>query len=720
MKKIAIALLFTLFAILLLGNSATIARVDARVHSPLDPALAELLAAQPAGQTRVIVVLKDQLAPRTIGGRDRAERRRLVVQNLRAHSDRTQANVRALLNARSNQGRARGVTPLWVLNAIALTADNAVIAELARLPEVSRIIADATIAAPRPMAQTSAAAEPNINLIDAPALWNLGYRGQGVVVANMDTGADYAHPDLAAQWRGGSNSWYDPYGQHPTTPTDMNGHGTWTMSVMVGRDNGGSSIGVAPDAKWIAVKIFDDSGNATLSGIHLGFQWLLDPDGNSLTADAPDVVNNSWSFNSIGCFLDFEPDLQALIAADITPVFSAGNFGPNSSTSASPGNNPSAFAVGATGNNDAIASFSSRGPTNCGRSTNVTFPAVVAPGVNVRTADLYGLYTYVSGTSFSAPHTTGTLALLLSAFPNLTVAQQENALVSTATDLGSAGSDNTFGAGRINALAAYNALANGNGNNATPTPSVAPTNTPTPLATWTPTRTPTATPLPTQTATPLPTATATPSPTPTSAPNAIFSDGFESGNLSAWSSATTGGGRLSVTANATLNGAFGMQAVITSTTAIYVTDNSPTNEASYHARFYFSPNGITMANGTTHELLVGRSTAGTTLFSVQMRRSSGNYQVRALVRNNSGSNLATNWYTISNASHAIEIAWQASASGSLALWLDGALKQTRNGIANGNHRLDQIRLGAMNLPSGISGTEHFDGFVSTRTTYIGP
>ena len=79
--------------------------------------------------------------------------------------------------------------------------------------------------------------------MNAPALWDRGFRGQGVVVANMDTGVDATHPDLAAKWRGGTNSWYDPNGQHPTTPTDVSGHGTQTMGVMVGGNAGGSSVG---------------------------------------------------------------------------------------------------------------------------------------------------------------------------------------------------------------------------------------------------------------------------------------------------------------------------------------------------------------------------------------------------------------------------------------------------------------------------------------------
>jgi bacillopeptidase F len=102
----------------------------------------------------------------------------------------------------------------------------------------------------------------------------------------MDTGVDYLHPDLADKWRGGANSWYDPNGEH-ATPYDANGHGTGVMGILVGGTAGGTAIGVAPGAQWIAVKLFDDTGEASESDIHLGLQWFLDPDGNPDTDDVP-------------------------------------------------------------------------------------------------------------------------------------------------------------------------------------------------------------------------------------------------------------------------------------------------------------------------------------------------------------------------------------------------------------------------------------------------
>jgi subtilisin family serine protease len=422
------------------------------------PASASRPAARPKRLVQVIVVLTAQVDPSTITAPSRKQRTVAVERALRAKADTAQRGVLALLRKRQAQGLVTTIDPLWILNGISVTATPSVIQELATRPDVRRIDPDQTIQAPMAPKSTAAAEpgparpEPNVALVNAPAMWNLGFRGQGVVMANMDTGVDGSHPDLAGRWRGGSNSWYDPYGQHPTVPTDVNGHGTATMGVMVGGDAGGTSIGMAPDARWIAVKIFNDRGTATSTAIHRGFQWLLDPDGNPATADAPDVVNDSWTLSAGGCNLDFQADLANLRAAGILPVFSAGNYGPTAGTVFSPANNPQAFAVGATDNADVIASSSSRGPSACGQPV---VPRVAAPGVDVRTTDLYGLYTTASGTSLAAPQVAGALALLLSAFPDLSADRQAAALEGGAVDLGPSGPDNDYGYGRLDALAAY-------------------------------------------------------------------------------------------------------------------------------------------------------------------------------------------------------------------------------------------------------------------------
>jgi subtilisin family serine protease len=461
LKKVALGVLLLLLSGLLAPYSAPAGAAPQRQGAEIDPALQAVLKNQSPGQkTAVIVILADQFDPKTVTGKDQEDIRKNLISALQKKADSSQLNLRSLLQTRRAQGAVQNFTPLWIQNAIATNADQTVINEMAQRPEVARIILDETFSAPAKAAPTKngpalSAAEANISKIKAPDMWSLGFTGQNVVIASLDSGVDNTHPDLAAQWRGGSNSWYDPYGQH-TTPTDISGHGTETMGVMVGRSSGGSSIGVAPDAKWIAAKIFNDAGQAQAIQIHLAFQWVLDPDGNLNTADAPKIVNNSWASNMGGCSTTFQADLQALVAAGIVPVFAAGNFG---ALSSSPANNPEAFAVGNTNNNDVIASDSSRGPTSCGSgATSRTWPSVVAPGVNIRTSDPDNLYFSYSGTSLAAPHVSGAMALLLSANSNLTVSQLENALTSTAVDLGTAGTDNTYGAGRIDMLAACHSL----------------------------------------------------------------------------------------------------------------------------------------------------------------------------------------------------------------------------------------------------------------------
>lgn len=437
-------------------------------NGKISPEVQSALQSLPEGEmTPIIITLTDQADLSQIPGAERAARQQGVIRALQAQAEASQKQIQAFLTVRQALGKVGQVTSFWVFNGLAATATGDVIDELAARTDVKAITPDEIQIAP---AQLIAPPEPNLTTIGAPSLWNLGVYGQDVVVANMDSGVDISHPDLSNSWRGGTNSWFDPYGQH-ATPADMSGHGTWTMGVMVGGDAGGTAVGLAPQAQWIAVKIFSDQGGSTASAIHQGFQWLLDPDGNPATADAPWVVNNSWTFAYPGCNLEFELDLQSLRAAGILPVFAAGNGGPSPGTSYSPANNPSAFAVGATNDSDLIYAYSSRGPSDCGGGGPI-FPDVVAPGVGIHTADLDGSYYDATGTSLAAPHAAGGLALLLSALPNLSVAEQETALIQGAVDLGAIGPDNDYGHGRLDLFAAYQWVVN--------TPAPTPTATPDP------------------------------------------------------------------------------------------------------------------------------------------------------------------------------------------------------------------------------------------------
>jgi len=225
------------------------------------------------------------------------------------------------------------------------------------------------------------------------------------------------------------------------------------MGIMIGGSSSGSDIGVAPGARWIAAKIFNDAGNATYSVIHQGFQWILDADLDPATDDAPDVVNCSWDLANTGTVdaaREFQPDIQALHAAGIAAVFSAGNAGPLANTSVSPANYPESFSVGMTDGMDTISTQSSRGPSAYDGTS--IYPTLVAPGEGIRTTDLWFgsanvSFVTVNGTSFSAPHIAGAMALLLSGNPALTDVQLEDAIKQTAWDLGTSGPDNTYGNG---------------------------------------------------------------------------------------------------------------------------------------------------------------------------------------------------------------------------------------------------------------------------------
>jgi sugar lactone lactonase YvrE len=240
---------------------------------------------------------------------------------------------------------------------------------------------------------------------------------------------------------------------------------------------------------------------------------------------------------------------------------------------------------------------------------------------------------------------------------------------------------------------------------------------------------PTAT--PTNTFTPTPTNTPGPSPTPTNTPtvsDVIFADGFESGNLSAWSSSAIDNGDLSVSAAAALVGGQGLQAVLNDNNLIYVTDDRPAAEPRYRARFYFDPNSISMVSGDLHNIFLGYSgTSSTTgVLKIVFRFSNGAYQLRGALLNDSSAWVLSNWFTISDAPHSVEFDWQAASSagannGYLTMWIDGGQVANLTGVANDAWRMDRVRMGAVSaLDTGTRGTYYFDAFESRRQTYIGP
>ena len=406
----------------------------------------------------VIIALQDRVLLRNYRLGNKRLRRLQLVRNLRQKAENTQVPLRRFMAGRTDVKRVR---TLWINNSLAVKTTKGTINRLAALPGVDYIRLDRTLQFANPVAPLAGPTEWNLDMVNAPQLWDMGYTGTGIVVGIMDTGVDVLHSDLSAAYRGGTNSWFDPH-TPSTDPYDADGHGTQVAGVLIGGSNGGTAIGVAPDAQWIAAKIFDDTGGAMDSDIHAGFQFMLDPDGDPLTDDAPDIVNNSWGliFDVNMCIQEYQLDIDTLRAAGIAVVFSAGNAGPGIATSLDPANNPGAFAVGSVNSASFISATSSHGPSACDGSI---FPEIVAPGVSIRTTDktfgVQDFYATVSGTSFAAPHVSGVMALLWDAFPATTLAELESALVTSAFDLGDVGADNTYGNGLLDAMAALTHLA---------------------------------------------------------------------------------------------------------------------------------------------------------------------------------------------------------------------------------------------------------------------
>jgi len=432
-------------------------RSDTDPPATFDRDLAVMLPTIGPDETVTVVVLMRRQADLSgLQALNRSMRLEAAIRALQSQARSDQARLASFLLGNSAPGAARNVIHFWIINAVVLSATPDLIYALSARSDVAHIALSRTFEAPGPVVPVgdtpSGDAAANLEVVGVPELWDMGVRGQGVVIASLDTGVSYLHPDLFPKWRGGTNSWFDPYGQHTATPVDLTGHGTQVLGVIVAGDASGVALGVAPDAQWIAARIFDDRGRATTAGILAALQWLLDPDGDPSTPDAPHVANGSWGSATTECDTTFHQALSNLRLAGILPVFAAGNFGPASGSNGSPANYPEVLAAGATDNDDALYAASSRGPSNC---TGGAFPSLVAPGVDIPTTERYGLYTTQSGTSLAAAHVTGAAALLWSAIPGVPLEQIESMLLSTAEDLGPEGPDYDYGVGRLDVAAAY-------------------------------------------------------------------------------------------------------------------------------------------------------------------------------------------------------------------------------------------------------------------------
>ncbi len=336
-----------------------------------------------------IVVLKDSRALKTLAGRHRLEQVRVL------------GPQRAVV--------VKGVSPV----ALRMLRNDRDVAYVE--PDgIARIVA-------RPGPSTPPPPELNPPGIDRVGSDEITNTGVGATVCVVDTGIDWAHLDLAANYVGGQD-----FVNNDTNAMDDNGHGTHCAGTIAAKDDEQGVIGVAPGASLRAAKVLNRRGSGSYSGIIAGVNYCVQQN--------VDVISMSLGGSSSSqTFLD---SLIAAKAAGVTIVVAAGNEGANldvtkSYPAAYDGTviTVSAASVGETaralGTPIGWASFS-----NYGSAVDLA-----APGVSVLSDKSGGGTTSMSGTSMATPHVAGGAALYIAANPGATPDQVEAALESSAEDV---------------------------------------------------------------------------------------------------------------------------------------------------------------------------------------------------------------------------------------------------------------------------------------------
>ncbi len=417
----------------------------------------------------------------------RDARSEVVWRELDNLAKRTQGDLQAYIEEQYDAGNVERFNSLRICNGFLLWATPDVIEEVSYRDDISWIHGDY----PQPIEEFNA--QPvsldeldeitdNLTHINVPDAWEMGWNGDGILVAVMDTGVDYQHPDLADHlWDGGDefpNHGYD-FGDDDDDPMDEHGHGTHVAGTVCGDGTGGTQTGVAPEATLMCLKVqYQVAGNyeATMwAAMDMCIEQGVDVMNMSLGLwDALDPADSTWRAN-----------FELMDAGGVISCVAAGNEGGTFNPPISvrvPGTCPSPWrhpdeveegtrggviCVGAVDTNDDLANFSSIGPVTWqdipgymdypygGDNVGLLRPDVTAVGVNVTSLAAGGSgYTTMSGTSMAAPATVGTVALMLHHSPGLTTEDIDSLLQMTSLDLGDSGKDNSFGAGRIDAYEA--------------------------------------------------------------------------------------------------------------------------------------------------------------------------------------------------------------------------------------------------------------------------
>ena len=263
--------------------------------------------------------------------------------------------------------------------------------------------------------------------IDAPQAWAVTRGKDTVVVAVVDTGVDYTHPDLVGRVDTAND--YD-FVNGDSDAMDDNGHGTHVSGIIAATaDNGIGGAGVAPECKVLPVKVLDSKGSGDTIGVAAGIRYAADAGAK--------IINLSLAGPSdatMGDAVAYAQDKGCVVVA------AAGNEG-SSAGASYPARYVKVIGVGATDSSNAHATFSNYGPG----------VDIAAPGVNILSTVPGGGYESWSGTSMASPFVSAVAALVWSEYSSWDSTQVIGRVLATAQDIGPAGNDSHFGSGLVRA-----------------------------------------------------------------------------------------------------------------------------------------------------------------------------------------------------------------------------------------------------------------------------
>ena len=488
-------LVFTLLVILSFCNSVL-------AQSTIEPRLQEVLSQKGDEMISVNIILKSQmnfnnLRSRSEGIIDKDARRNVLVDELKNFTEKEQKEILSILDAEQRSSKVKDISCHWLANYINCSTTADVIYQLSQHPDVlvigyneEKVLVSNNYSE---RAEDVTGMTENITKVNADDVWNMGYTGDGVVVAVIDSGVNYNHVDIANNlWDGGAefpNHGYNTFDGN-NDPMDRFGHGTHCAGTICGDGTSGTKTGIAPKATLMCVKSVSDEGTGTAHNINSGMEWAVEHNADvlsmSLGVTLPELSEKTMLRRS--CVTALELGVVASVAA--------GNYGANEYMMIKPvpdnviipggcpppwlhpdqqGNTGAlscVVSVGAVDYNDNPADFSSQGPVTWQESEfndypynpgiGLIRPDICAPGVSIVSLDYSSNngHTSMNGTSMATPCVAGIMCLMLEKDPSLTPADICRILETTSVKLSNTKSNKT-GTGRVDALAAMNAIDNG-------------------------------------------------------------------------------------------------------------------------------------------------------------------------------------------------------------------------------------------------------------------